>query len=114
MAMRVEIIEKKLLRDIVDPDTINSIFCKTDYRNPYGNPYHPRKVLLVCMKSWHRIPSMRVYNHGIYYINLDKFSYTFPEYVGFPMDMFNNIQLITYRLNGIEYTRARITKKVVW
>ena len=109
--MRVEVIEKKLLRDIVDPDTINSIFCKVDYTNIYGS----RKVLVICMKGYNRIPSLHLYNHGIHYINLDKYSYTFPEYVGFPMYMFDSIQLIKYRVeDGTEYTRARILKKVIW
>lgn len=110
--MEYEVIFKKRLTEVINPDYIIGIIETSSY---YG------KSLVITVKdnydSYPYIPYYGDINNKRIFIPLDRFTHHIPSYSVLPKEFWDNVQIIKKRavdaFNG-EFIKAKITKKVSW
>lgn len=111
--MEYQVVFKKKLTEVIDPDYIIGIIETSSH---YGS-----KSLVITVKenydSYPYIPYYGERNNKRIFIPLDRFTHHIPSESVLPREFWDNVQIIKKRVVGGcdgEFIKAKITKKVSW
>jgi len=111
--MEYEVISKRSLTEVINPDYIIGIIETSSY---FGS-----NSLVITVKenydSYPYIPYYGEINNKRLFISLDKFTHHIPPYSVLPREFWDDIQIIKKRVVGDydgEFIKAKITKKISW